>query len=245
MAKMIDITGQKFGMLTVLEKTDKRGADRSIMWKCKCDCGNIVISNGSNLRSGHTKSCGCQKKKALEQYRGVGTTLDLKNKKFGLLTALEPTTQRSSSGYVIWRCLCECGNETFSSSAVLKRGDCCSCGCLKSKGEQIISSLLKINNIKFEKEKTFKDLVNIETKNFYRFDFFVENKYIIEFDGEQHFKAKKYFGGEEYLLQVQKNDKIKNEYCKKHNIPIIRIPYTHLEKLCLEDLLLETSNFIL
>lgn len=43
----------------------------------------------------------------------------------------------------------------------------------------------------------------------------------------------------------KKHDKIKNEYCKNKNIPLIRIPYTHFEKICLEDLLLETSNFII
>lgn len=54
----IDLTGQRFGNLVVLEKTDKRSCS-SIIWKCKCDCGNIKEINGSSLRQGYTRSCGC------------------------------------------------------------------------------------------------------------------------------------------------------------------------------------------
>ena len=56
----IDITGQRFGKLIALEPTpiqkDKR---RYYYWKCKCDCGNECYIEGSSLRSGHAKSCGC------------------------------------------------------------------------------------------------------------------------------------------------------------------------------------------
>lgn len=53
-----NLLGQKFGKLTVIEKTDKR-QQGSIMWKCQCDCGNIKEINGSSLINGYTKSCGC------------------------------------------------------------------------------------------------------------------------------------------------------------------------------------------
>lgn len=46
-------------------------------------------------------------------------------------------------------------------------------------------------------------------------------------------------------MKVQEHDIFKNNWCKENNIPIIRIPYTHLKDLCIEDLLLETSNFVL
>ena len=54
-----DLTGQKFGYLTVLEKTDKREYGK-IIWKCQCDCGNIVYLNTSRLTSGNDTSCGCK-----------------------------------------------------------------------------------------------------------------------------------------------------------------------------------------
>ena len=49
---------------------------------------------------------------------------------------------------------------------------------------------------------------------------------------------------EEQFKKTQEHDKYKNQWCKNNNIPLIRIPYTHLKDLCLEDLLLETSKFI-
>lgn len=55
----IDMVGKKFGLLTVVsESTRTKSGD--ILWICKCDCGNITSPIvGSNLRNGHTKSCGC------------------------------------------------------------------------------------------------------------------------------------------------------------------------------------------
>ena len=100
--------------------------------------------------------------------------------------------------------------------------------------EEKISKLLQQNNIYFEKEKTF----GINSKGgYYRFDFYVNNKYLIEYDGVQHFK-------ESNPWNCKARDIEKNIWCKDNNIPLIRIPYTQLDKLCLEDLLLETSNFI-
>lgn len=63
MGKMKDLTGQKFGKLTVIERAPDRimpNGNRKIMWLCNCDCGNEnVIVYGGDLRSSHTKSCGC------------------------------------------------------------------------------------------------------------------------------------------------------------------------------------------
>lgn len=56
--RYLDLLGQKFGKLTVIEKTDRR-QQGSIMWKCQCDCGNIKEISSGSLVSGHTKSCGC------------------------------------------------------------------------------------------------------------------------------------------------------------------------------------------
>jgi len=61
---IIDLTGQKFGLLTVLSKSDKtRGKRNRIAWKCLCECGKEVLVVGEQLRYGVTKSCGCLKRK--------------------------------------------------------------------------------------------------------------------------------------------------------------------------------------
>ena len=91
--------------------------------------------------------------------------------------------------------------------------------------------------IKYEREKRFASCKNKRTLPF---DFYVENKYLIEFDGIQHYSNESKF----YTENVKHNDKIKDTWCKKHHIPLIRIPYTHFDNLKLEDLLLDTSQFI-
>ncbi len=58
MGKCIDLTGQKFGRLTVISRAGKtkRGA---VKWLCKCNCGNETVVIGDDLRKGATRSCGC------------------------------------------------------------------------------------------------------------------------------------------------------------------------------------------
>lgn len=58
MSNFIDLTGQKFGGLTVLSKANKKQG-HNIVWLCQCDCGNIKEVAGVHLRSGRIKSCGC------------------------------------------------------------------------------------------------------------------------------------------------------------------------------------------
>lgn len=57
MAKFIDLTGQTFGRLTVIEQAHRPG--QRPHWLCHCQCGNEVVIVGWTLRSGHTRSCGC------------------------------------------------------------------------------------------------------------------------------------------------------------------------------------------
>lgn len=59
---LIDLTGRKFGRLTVIcraEEVENRYSIRRPSWLCQCDCGNQTIVIGANLREGMTKSCGC------------------------------------------------------------------------------------------------------------------------------------------------------------------------------------------
>ena len=58
MGKFVDLTGKKFNRLTVLG-LGERNSNGQIQWKCKCNCGNIVLATTTYLKTGHTKSCGC------------------------------------------------------------------------------------------------------------------------------------------------------------------------------------------
>lgn len=55
--KKIDITGQRYGKLTVVEPAENVGSRTA--WLCRCDCGRETVVRTSRLRSGHTSSCGC------------------------------------------------------------------------------------------------------------------------------------------------------------------------------------------
>lgn len=59
MSRFIDLTGNKYGRLLILEKSEKTDSSYNSYWVCKCDCGNTRILSGYNLKSGNTSSCGC------------------------------------------------------------------------------------------------------------------------------------------------------------------------------------------
>lgn len=61
MAKRIDLTGKSFGDLKVIKLSDKRGNNNTLLWKCKCSCGEITYVHGYSLLHGHYKSCGCKR----------------------------------------------------------------------------------------------------------------------------------------------------------------------------------------
>lgn len=120
-----DLSGQTFGMLTAIEPTEERRGG-SVVWKCRCECGNTVLVSTKGLKSGHSQSCGClQKTKARK---------DITGQQFGLLTAVEPTDERQSDGTVVWKCSCACGATTFVSTRDLNSGHTKSCGCLRKNG---------------------------------------------------------------------------------------------------------------
>ena len=144
----------------------------------------------------------------------------------------------------MYKCKCDCGEELLVASTELraKRKSACP-KCNLSLGEIIIENLLKQNNIQYQKEQIFSDLYNDKTGQYFRFDFYlIDKNIIIEFDGEQHTKVVQSWGGRDGLQERQRRDKIKTDYCLNKGITIIRIPYTHVNDITLEDLL-EDSSF--
>ncbi|MGL5077280.1 MAG: hypothetical protein ACRDBG_15840 [Waterburya sp.] len=133
-----DCTGQRFGRLTVLEKTDKikirpsrsrKNGNKSKLWRLQCDCGNIVeLIRGDFDKKNGQRSCGCLGKK-LRKYLvdNKRRPQDLTGQRFGKLTALsivENVRQWKSS---VWICRCDCGNQVLMNAKRLKmnyRLDC-------------------------------------------------------------------------------------------------------------------------
>lgn len=233
-----DMTGKTFGRLTVLEKSSRKASNGTYYWKCKCDCGTVIEVIGTNLRNGHTKSCGCLQK----EISAKNNFNDLTGKRFGKLIVIEKTSKRDKSGAIIWKCRCDCGNEIEIHTSGLVTHGTNSCGCVNSRGELKISQLLRENNISFNQQKTFNDCRYPDTNYLAKFDFYVDNKYLIEYDGIYHFEVAFSWGTQEKLQTTQQHDKFKNQWCKENNIPLIRIPYTRFQNLSIKDLLLEEGN---
>ena len=224
--KKIDMIGKQFNFLTVLYELPERKNNR-IIYHCKCECGNECNVDGISLRNNHVISCGCAH---WQKYNIVG-------QKFNKLTVLEHIYIKNPDNNAMYKCQCECGKIIFTSAKNLKMNLTTSCGCTSiSAGEHSIIQLLNEHNVSFLYDTPyFKDLYG-DTNSLLRYDFIIFNNKnepirLIEFDGRQHFESIIAWGGKEQLLKQQKYDKIKNEYAKKHNIPLIRIPYTEIKNI--------------
>ena len=104
-----DLTGQRFGLLTVTGRSepDEKGRRR---WLCRCDCGTETAVLTSNLKRSPNVSCGCRKRN------------DLTGQRFGTLTVLERSDRYATRGNrtrQLWKCLCDCGEVTYKATDVL------------------------------------------------------------------------------------------------------------------------------
>jgi len=240
MGKIKDITNQRFGKLVAIRNTGKRDKGRNLIWECQCDCGNICEVSGNNLRTGHTRSCGCQRVEAGKKVGKLPKFIDETNNIYGKLKVIDLAyIQKYDSGSnAYWNCKCECGNHIVVAGNHLRSGHTQSCGCIKSQGELIINNLLSLNNIHYMTQYT----VNING-SYYRFDFAIldDNNNILrllEYDGEQHFPE---YDSELYPYhETHRRDIIKNKYCLDNNIPLYRIPYWEKTSITIEKLLDET-----
>jgi hypothetical protein len=243
-----DLTGQKFGRWTVIKRAEKPSHIQSsgAWWLCECGCEKHTkrIVKGQALTSGKSKSCGCLHKEIV----GKLNFTDLTGKRFGHLTVVKqtdaPETNKNKSA-TYWLCKCDCGNEVIVITANLNNKHSTSCGCINSKGELKIIQLLTNNEIPFVHDKYIFTDCKLSTGGTARFDFYVNNLYIIEYDGEVHYESSKNGWFTKDRLEITKQrDQEKNEYCWKHDIPIIRIPYWEYDNLTIDDLKLETTRFL-
>lgn len=218
-----DLTGQKFGRLTVLKMLWEYHPTRC---ECICDCGNRVVVIATQLTCGKTMSCGCLQRERTSQANEKDWT--------GVVspTGIEFIRQDHKNDRGVWLWLCKCGvcGEYFVElPARIMGGAKSSCGCTnrRSFGEIMTENILKDLQINFKTEYTFPDCVN---RGVLRFDFAIFDNlgnllFLIEYDGAQHYMSVPLFGGEEGFEKRKENDRIKDEYCLKNNIDLIRLPY--------------------
>lgn len=240
MSRLKNEIGNHYGKLTVVERASNNSSGNA-MWKCLCSCGNTTIASGTDLRRGHYQSCGCHATEARHKDTLVG-------QRFGKLLVLSRDeeyetlyfTGKHSLSY--WKCRCDCGMISTHSYNSLKNGTC-SCGCVTSRGEYKIKQLLEEHNISFEMQKTFNDCRYTDTNMPARFDFYINNEFLLEFDGEQHYRCdNRYWHTDENFVQVQQRDAYKNKWCAMKHIVLKRIPYWCLSSLTIDDIM--TDKFI-
>lgn len=223
-SKILDLRGKTFGELTPIQLLDETDTEQGAIWLCQCSCGRKCKASRKVLMSGEKLSCGHHRRE------------DIRGQRFGKLVAIEPTDRRASSGSgssVIWKCHCDCGNDCEVDLHSLKRGNTSSCGCLVSKGEELLKKIFNELNIVFISQYAFDNCINPITNSKLRFDFYLpEYQKLIEYDGAQHYIVSgKWNDNEEKLLERQYRDKIKDNFCQQNGYCLIRIPYWDYNKL--------------
>lgn len=192
------------------------------MWLCEClECGDTIICCGSELRAGKRTSCG----------KRCNTTISEIGNVYDYLTVIDkdPTPASSFADHCVhWICKCKCGNIVSVTGRTLRNGTRKSCGCMGSQGEAYIRFALTELGLPHQKEYSFDDLRSEDSHGKLRFDYAVfdnENKdnilFLIEYQGPHHDYEIPYFSHS--LEWYQSHDKMKQEYCNKHHIPLFCI----------------------
>lgn len=224
---------------------------------CLCQCGNYTLISIQSFKKGSTKSCGCyNREQAAQRCKIIGKLStprkDYTNINNPFYTFIERTKEKTNVGYK-WLIQCKKCNKQYIEvpsqliSAERARGNNpCSCWKKQSQGSNKIEELLIANNISYVKEKTFIDCLSPKG-NTLKFDFYINNQYLLEYDGEQHFIPTSFNSQQDkdnkFILQKE-YDQIKNAYCLKNHIPLIRIPYTYYKNITINDLLLNSQFLI-
>lgn len=201
------------------------------------ECGNIFSMNPSEFLNGQ-RCPECSRKNASLKMRKthdvfVEDVINIHGDVFDFLSEYQ-----SSLGSMFIRHK-ECGYEWNVPVANMLRERiqgvslCPLCSGGLSHGETSISNFLSELGITFIPQYTFDDCIY---KLPLRFDFGIvdeENilKFLIEYDGRQHFEPIDYFGGELSLTRQKEKDQIKNKYCADNNIPLYRIPYWDFDNI--------------
>lgn len=247
--KVSDKTGMIIGdyEVVMLDNSEVRHTGMHAKWLCRCvHCGRERLIRGSEVEQ-RKNLCSC-----MASGRVSSSSDNLTGMVFGHLTVLrvDNNAKRGSGLHTKWVCKCDlCGGTESVNSSALSSGEKVRCkNCTpKSLGEARIAEILTENGIEFSTEYVDRRCRNSKTGGFFRFDFSVKSNdgmYLIEFDGAQHFRPVLLWDNNCSYEDRVMMDNLKTEFCVDNGIPLIRIPYTRLKKLCIEDLLLESSEYV-
>lgn len=224
--------GKKCGHLEILSLNKAGG-----YFTCKCECGKEAQVSTNSVVSGNATSCGCLRAKTLrknlqEKYElNVGKTINH-------LTIDKCFYKNNSFWY---DCTCSCGTQCVFQATKVATNYVQSCGCIKSKAEERMSSFLQKNNILFKREYKLKDCCDKQPLPF-DFAFFNKDEELLglmELNGQQHY-IEQGWATKERVKYQQKHDRIKHQFCLTNGIPFLVIPYQFYDEL---EKFLTSSNF--
>lgn len=139
--------GDKIGPLgIILKKRDIKNSKKGI-FICPF-CGKEFSTYICNIKTGNTKSCGCETAKLISS----NLSKDISGQKFGYLTALYSLDEKDGGGHTIWKCICDCGKECEVTINNLVSGNTKSCG--------------DINNCKYAYKNSGKRAIDITGQRF-------------------------------------------------------------------------------
>ena len=190
-----------------------------IKYRC-LKCGNIQYALPGHLLQGH----GCGKCAISNNTKTTEEFIQESKKIYGDRFTYDKTAYINSSTKVIITCK-EHGDFSIVPTSFLSGRSCPRC--TQSFGENLVMQVLIKNNIKFKQEYRIDMEFSYYNKTIY-VDFITKvngKVYIIEYNGMQHYKPVQFFGGEEAFRKQQKRDEALRQFCNKHNITLIEIPY--------------------
>ena len=197
--------------------------------KIRCECGDEFVTTFLSFKFANKRQCDkCGYKISAEKMM-LGYDEVKRRVEFNGLKLISKKYHKLSEKIEL---KCTCGRMFWKSLANISKSPYCDkcTGC--SKGELRISLYLEAEDIDFTRERKFNDCRGDRKVLSFDFELNIENKTIlVEYDGIQHYQATKFHTNqskediEVSFKKTKRYDKIKDEYCKKNNIPLIRIPY--------------------
>lgn len=154
----MDLTGQRYGRLTVISRAENIGS--RTRWNCRCDCGSMTVVATTNLRSGSTTQC----RECANRSRAAARRIDLTGQRFGRLTVI--SAAETGDDGAVWICRCDCGNEVTARADHLKSGAIKSCGCLNTENNVARANRMNTENTLRRIDGTC--VATIESKTIYR-----------------------------------------------------------------------------
>ena len=195
----------------------------------RCPCGNPFKTKFTTFKTNNKRKCNTCKieEGAIKKRKGseifAEEFYEIWGDKYTLLSNYVKDTIK-----IKIRCnTCKSEYYTHPSSVTRRETGCGKCSA--SKGERTIQQILRKHDIEFISEKSFERIKKL------RFDFLVQDNFLLEYDGEFHFEMATFSKDErkmmKKLIKQQKNDRTKNQFCIDNNIPLIRIPYWEFNNL--------------